>query len=74
VNYLGHGSVEVWSGDSLLDNTSAAALTNAPRLAVFLTFDCFERLLPRLSTRRACRRHCFSTARAERWPSSRHRP
>jgi hypothetical protein len=42
VNYLGHGSVEVWSGDSLLDNTSAAALTNAPRLPVFLTFDCLN--------------------------------
>jgi hypothetical protein len=42
VNYLGHGSVEVWSGDSLLDDTSAAALTNAPRLPVFLTFDCLN--------------------------------
>jgi uncharacterized repeat protein (TIGR01451 family) len=42
VNYLGHGSVEVWSGDNLLDDTSAAALTNAPRLPVFLTFDCLN--------------------------------
>ena len=42
VNYLGHGSVEVWSGDTLLDDTSAAALTNAPRLPVFLTFDCLN--------------------------------
>jgi hypothetical protein len=42
VNYLGHGSVEVWSGDTLLDDTSAAALTNAPRLPVYLTFDCLN--------------------------------
>ena len=42
VNYLGHGSVEVWSGDDLLDDTSAAGLTNAPRLPVFLTFDCLN--------------------------------
>ena len=42
VNYLGHGSVEVWSGDDLLDDTTAAALTNSPRLPVFLTFDCLN--------------------------------
>jgi uncharacterized repeat protein (TIGR01451 family) len=42
VNYLGHGSVEVWSGDNLLDDKSAAALTNAPRLPVYLTFDCLN--------------------------------
>jgi uncharacterized repeat protein (TIGR01451 family) len=42
VNYLGHGSVEVWSGDTLLDDTSAAALTNGPRLPVYLTFDCLN--------------------------------
>ncbi len=42
VNYLGHGSVEVWSGDSLLNDTTAAELTNAPRLPVFLTFDCLN--------------------------------
>ncbi len=42
VNYLGHGSVEVWSGDTLLDDASAAALTNAPRLPIYLTFDCLN--------------------------------
>ena len=42
VNYLGHGSVEVWSGDGLLDDASAAALTNGPRLPAFLTFDCLN--------------------------------
>jgi uncharacterized repeat protein (TIGR01451 family) len=42
VNYLGHGSVEVWSGDNLLDDSSAAALTNASKLPVFLTFDCLN--------------------------------
>jgi hypothetical protein len=42
VNYLGHGSIEVWSGDTLLDDTSAAALTNGSRLPVILTFDCLN--------------------------------
>jgi hypothetical protein len=42
VNYLGHGSVEVWSGDTLLDDASAAALTNGSRLPVFLSFDCLN--------------------------------
>ena len=42
VNYLGHGSVEVWSGDNLLNDDSAAALANAPRLPVVLTFDCLN--------------------------------
>src|SRR5207245_756739 len=32
VNYNGHGSVEIWSGEDLLDDTSAAALTNGGRL------------------------------------------
>jgi hypothetical protein len=42
VNYLGHGSVEVWSGDTLLDDASAAALSNGSRLPVFLSFDCLN--------------------------------
>jgi hypothetical protein len=42
VNYLGHGSVEVWSGDTLLDDASAAALNNGSRLPVFLSFDCLN--------------------------------
>ena len=42
VNYLGHGSIEVWSGDDLLDDNSAAALTNAPQLPVYMIFDCLN--------------------------------
>jgi hypothetical protein len=42
VNYLGHGSVEVWSGDNLLDDSSAAELSNGSKLPVFLTFDCLN--------------------------------
>ena len=42
VNYNGHGSVEVWSGDNLLDNRAAASLTNGPRLPVFLMMDCLN--------------------------------
>ena len=42
VNYVGHGSIEMWSGDNLLNDTSAAALTNVPRLPVVLTFDCLN--------------------------------
>jgi len=42
VNYLGHGSVEVWGNGSLLSNTDAAAMTNAKRLPVFLIMDCLN--------------------------------
>jgi len=42
VNYIGHGSIEVWSGDNLLNNETAAALTNAPRLPVLLSIDCLN--------------------------------
>jgi hypothetical protein len=42
VNYSGHGSVEVWSGDDLFDDTAAAALTNGSRLPVFLIMNCLN--------------------------------
>jgi hypothetical protein len=42
VNYTGHGSVEVWSGETLLDNASASTLTNGARLPVFLTMNCLN--------------------------------
>jgi len=42
VNYIGHGSVEVWSGENLLINETAASLTNAPRLPVMLSIDCLN--------------------------------
>jgi hypothetical protein len=42
VNYLGHGSVEVWGNGSLLADADAAAMTNAKRLPVFLIMDCLN--------------------------------
>jgi hypothetical protein len=42
VNYTGHGSVGVWSGENLLTDASAASLTNGPRLPVFLIMDCLN--------------------------------
>ncbi len=41
VNYMGHGSVEDWSG-GLLSNTDAATFTNSNRLPVFLILDCLN--------------------------------
>jgi hypothetical protein len=42
VNYIGHGSVEIWSGENLLDDTSASTLSNGTRLPVFLIMDCLN--------------------------------
>jgi hypothetical protein len=42
VNYLGHGSVEVWGNGGLLADADAAAMTNAKRLPVFLIMDCLN--------------------------------
>ena len=43
VNYLGHGSVGVWSGDGILfDEQDADALTNGSHLPVFLSIDCLN--------------------------------
>jgi uncharacterized repeat protein (TIGR01451 family) len=42
VNYIGHGSVEIWSGEDLLDDTTASTLSNGTRLPVFLIMDCLN--------------------------------
>jgi uncharacterized repeat protein (TIGR01451 family) len=42
VNYTGHGSVEVWSGDDLFDDAAAASLSNGSRLPVFLIMNCLN--------------------------------
>ncbi len=42
VNYAGHGSEEIWSGEDLFDNTAATALTNGSSLPVFLIMDCLN--------------------------------
>ena len=42
VNYDGHGSVEIWSGEDLLDDTVAASLTNGSKLPVFLIMNCLN--------------------------------
>ena len=42
VNYTGHGSVEVWSGEDLLDDRAAESLTNGSLLPVFLMMNCLN--------------------------------
>jgi uncharacterized repeat protein (TIGR01451 family) len=42
VNYLGHGSVQVWGNGNLLTDTDATTLTNRNRLPVFLIMDCLN--------------------------------
>jgi uncharacterized repeat protein (TIGR01451 family) len=42
VNYAGHGSEDIWSGEDLFDNTTATALTNGSSLPVFLIMDCLN--------------------------------
>jgi hypothetical protein len=42
VNYIGHGSVEIWSGDDLLDNSVASTLSNGERLPLFLVMNCLN--------------------------------
>ena len=42
VNYTGHGSVEVWSGEDLLDDGAAESLTNGALLPVFLMMNCLN--------------------------------
>lgn len=42
VNYLGHGSTTVWTGDGLLRDTDAAALTNGNRLPLFVMMTCLN--------------------------------
>jgi len=42
VNYNGHGSVEVWSGSDLFDDTAASSLTNGSKLPVFVIMNCLN--------------------------------
>jgi len=42
INYTGHGSTEVWSGDDLFASSDAAALSNGSRLPVVVTMDCLN--------------------------------
>jgi len=44
VNYAGHGSEDQWSGDNLLNNSTANALTNGSSLPVFLIMNCLNGL------------------------------
>ncbi|MDH3601232.1 MAG: C25 family cysteine peptidase [Candidatus Tectomicrobia bacterium] len=42
VNYIGHGSVEVWSGGELLTSADARALTNGAQLPVVVAMNCLN--------------------------------
>jgi uncharacterized repeat protein (TIGR01451 family) len=42
VNYNGHGSVEVWSGSDLFDDTAASSLTNGDKLPLFVIMNCLN--------------------------------
>jgi hypothetical protein len=42
VNYLGHGSVEVWTGAPILSATDTSALNNANHLPVFVMMTCLN--------------------------------
>jgi uncharacterized repeat protein (TIGR01451 family) len=42
VNYMGHGSVEVWGNGDLLKDADAATFTNGNRLPVFVIMDCLN--------------------------------
>jgi hypothetical protein len=47
VNYIGHGSVEIWTGGSILSTTdTAAALNNNNRLPVFVMMTCLNGYFP----------------------------
>ena len=42
VNWMGHGSVDVWTGEGLLSSADAAALTNGGRLPLFVLMTCLN--------------------------------
>ncbi len=42
VNFMGHGSVEVWTGGPILTTTDAATFNNGTRLPVFLMMTCLN--------------------------------
>lgn len=42
VNYYGHGSVDVWTGSGLLNDSNAMTLTNGDRLSLFVMMTCLN--------------------------------
>ena len=44
VNYVGHGAVQFWAGEHLLDLEDIGSLTNADRLPLMLPWTCYEGL------------------------------
>jgi Peptidase family C25 len=42
VNWMGHGSIDVWTGDGLLRDADAASLTNGNRLPLFVMMTCLN--------------------------------
>ena len=42
VNWMGHGSVDVWTGEGLLRGADAAALRNGRRLPLFVLMTCLN--------------------------------
>ncbi|MCA1594264.1 MAG: C25 family cysteine peptidase, partial [Acidobacteria bacterium] len=42
VNWMGHGSINVWTGDGLLRSQDASALTNGGRLPLFVMMTCLN--------------------------------
>lgn len=42
VNYNGHGSLQIWAGSDLFDDTAASALTNGNRLPLFVMMNCLN--------------------------------
>ncbi|HEX6185199.1 MAG TPA: C25 family cysteine peptidase [Pyrinomonadaceae bacterium] len=42
VNWMGHGSIDVWTGDGLLRGADAPALTNGNRLPLFVMMTCLN--------------------------------
>jgi len=49
VNFIGHGSTEIWRG-SILTSDDAEALTNSPRLPFFISMTCLNGLFHDLYT------------------------
>ncbi|HST52682.1 MAG TPA: C25 family cysteine peptidase, partial [Pyrinomonadaceae bacterium] len=42
VNWMGHGSVNVWTGDAILSNNDAPSLTNGQHLSLFVMMTCLN--------------------------------
>lgn len=42
INYIGHGSIQVWGDESVFDTEDADILINGQRLPIFTTFTCLN--------------------------------